>query len=100
MKVVVINIDSVSMGLAVRSLYLVSKFLKLTEDEAQAIAYHDGQCIEENKIVAHRESPLTLLVHYADYWTAHIYEDDKLRKKVTEEDSWSVIQNKGEGMLG
>ncbi len=90
------NPDSVSMGLAVRSLYLVSKFLKLTEDEAQAIAYHDGQYIEENKIVAHRESPLTLLVHYADYWTAHIYEDDKMRKKVTEEDSWSVIQNKGE----
>jgi len=94
------NPDSVSMGLAVRSLYLVSKFLKLTDDEAQAIAYHDGQYIEENKIVAHRESPLTLLVHYADYWTAHIYEDDQMRKKVTEEDSWSVIQNKEERILG
>jgi len=94
------NPDSVSMGLAVRSLYLISKFLKLTDDEAQAIAYHDGQYIDENKIVAHRESPLTLLAHYADYWTAHIYENDSMRKKVTEEDSWSVLQNRGERRLG
>lgn len=94
------NPDSVSMGLAVRSLYLISKFLNLTDDEAQAITYHDGQYIEENKIVAHRESPLTLLVHYADYWTAHIYEDDRMRKMVTEEDSWSVLQNRGERLPG
>ena len=46
------------------------------------------------------ESPLTLLVHYADYWTAHIYEDDRMRKMVTEEDSWSVLQNRGERLPG
>ncbi len=51
-------------------------------------------------IVAHRESPLTLLVHYADYWTAHIYEDDNMRKMVTEEDYCNVIQNKGEVIHG
>lgn len=93
------NSESVSMGLAVRSLYLISKYLKLTDDEAQAIAYHDGQYIDENKIVAHRESPLTLLVHYGDYWTAHIYEDARMRKKVIEENSWSVLQNSGEEYL-
>ena len=89
------NPDSVSMGLAVRSLYLVSQFMKLTDDEAQAITYHDGQYIADNKIIAHRESPLTLLLHYADYWTAHIYEDDRMRKKITEDDAWSVLQNGG-----
>ena len=68
--------------------------------KAQAIAYHDGQYIDENKVVAHRESPLTLLAHYADYWTDHIYENDSMRKKVTEEDSWSVLQNRGERRLG
>lgn len=70
-----INTDVVAMGLAVRSLYLVTRHIPLSDAEAQAIAYHDGQYIEDNKIVAHKEEPLTLLLHWADYWTAHIYEE-------------------------
>ena len=72
-----VNPKVVSMGLAVRSLYLVAKHLPLTDAEAQAIAYHDGQYIADNKIIAHDEEPLTLLVHWADYWTAHIYEEGR-----------------------
>ncbi len=67
-----INPDVVAMGLAVRSLYLVAQYIPLSDAEAQAIAYHDGQYIDDNKIVAHKEAPLTLLLHWADYWTAHI----------------------------
>lgn len=63
------------MGLAVRSLYLVAQYVPLTEEEAQAICYHDGQYIDENRIIAHQERPLTLLVHFADIWTAAIRED-------------------------
>jgi hypothetical protein len=72
-----VNPDVVAMGLAVRSLYLVTQYIVLTDAEAQAIAYHDGQYIDENKIIAHKEEPLTLLVHWADYWTAHIYEEGR-----------------------
>jgi hypothetical protein len=72
-----VNPEVVSMGLAVRSLYLVAKHLPLTDAEAQAIAYHDGQYIDDNKVIAHKEEPLTLLVHWADYWTAHIYEEGR-----------------------
>ena len=72
-----VNPEVVSMGLAVRSLYLVTKYIPLTDAEAQAIAYHDGQYIEDNKVIAHDEEPLTLLVHWADYWTAHIYEEGR-----------------------
>lgn len=72
-----INPEIVSMGLAVRSLYLVAEHLPLTDAEAQAIGYHDGQYIDDNKVVAHNEEPLTLLVHWADYWTAHIYEEGR-----------------------
>lgn len=72
-----INPDVVAMGLAVRSLYLVAQYIPLTDAEAQAIAYHDGQYIDDNKIVAHKEEQLTLLVHWADYWTAHIYEEGR-----------------------
>lgn len=75
-----INPDVVAMGLAVRSLYLVTQYIPLTDAEAQAIAYHDGQYIDDNKIVAHKEEPLTLLLHWADYWTAHIYEESRQQK--------------------
>ena len=78
----VYNKNVVSMGLAVRSLYLVSQYIRLTDDEAQAITYHDGQYISENSVVAHKERPLTLLLHYADYWTAHMYEDKNRRKEL------------------
>ena len=71
------NPEVVSMGLAVRSLYLISQYIPLSETEAQAIVYHDGQYIDDNKIIAHKEEPLTLLLHWADYWTAHIYEEGR-----------------------
>ena len=77
-----INLDVVAMGLAIRSLYLVTQYIPLSDAEAQAIAYHDGQYIDDNKIVAHKEEPLTLLVHWADYWTAHIYEEGRNREGI------------------
>lgn len=72
-----INQDVVAMGLAVRSIFLVSQYIPLSEAETQAITYHDGQYIDDNKIIAHKEEPLTLLLHWADYWTAHIYEEGR-----------------------
>ena len=75
-----INQDVVAMGLAVRSIYLVSQYIPVSEAEAQAITYHDGQYIDDNKIIAHKEEPLTLLLHWADYWTAHIYEEGRYKQ--------------------
>lgn len=75
-----INLDVVAMGLAARSIFLVSQYIPLSEAEAQAITYHDGQYIDDNRIVAHKEEPLTLLLHWADYWTAHIYEEGRERQ--------------------
>jgi len=31
----------------------------------------------EGKHMTHKEEPLTLLLHGADYWTAHIYEEGR-----------------------
>ena len=80
-----INPEEVYMGIAVRSLYLVSKYIPLSATEAQAIVYHDGQYIEDNRCVGQNEEPLTLLLHWADYWTAHIFEDEW---EVAEDDEW------------
>ena len=72
-----VNPNLTKMGLAARSLYLVGKYIPLSDAEAQAILYHDGQYIEENRCVAHREEPLMLLTHWADYWTAHVLEESR-----------------------
>jgi len=40
-----INPEIVAMGLALRSLYLVSQYIPLSDAEAQAIAYHDGMYV-------------------------------------------------------
>lgn len=69
-----INPREVYMGIAARSLYLISKYIPLSDTEAQAILYHDGQYVDANKEVAHSESPLTLLVQFADLWTTRIHE--------------------------
>ncbi len=71
------NEDLVYMGLAQRSLYLITKYISLTDAEAQAILYHDGQYVEGNKEVAHREVPLTLLVQFADLWSSAVYEEGR-----------------------
>ncbi|MFO7674777.1 MAG: phosphohydrolase [bacterium] len=71
-----VNDQLVYLGVAVRSLYLVTKYIPLTDSEAQAIVYHDGQYIEDNRCVGLREEPLLLLLHWADYWTMHIIEDE------------------------
>jgi hypothetical protein len=76
-----INPDEVYMNLAVRSLYLITKYIPLSDSEAQAILYHDGQFIDANKEVAHHEEPLTLLLQFADSWTAHIYEEGRVIKE-------------------
>jgi hypothetical protein len=59
-----------------RSLYLISRYVKLTPEEAQAIRYHDGQYVDENKSVAHKEAPLTRLLQYSDNWSGGVIESD------------------------
>ncbi len=59
-------------GLALRSRYLVSQYIPLSDTEVQAIAYHDGMYVPEGSAVAHKEEPLLLLLHWADMWTASV----------------------------
>ena len=63
------------LSVPVRSLYLALPYLPLSEIEVQAIIYHDGQYVDDNKSVATREEPLTLLLQYADNWSGFVIED-------------------------
>ena len=69
------NTDLTYLSVPVRSLYLALPHITLTEEEAQAIVYHDGQYIDDNRSVAKNECPLALLLQYADNWCGFVVED-------------------------
>jgi len=62
------------LSVPIRSVYLVLKYIDLTEDEMQAIVYHDGQYVDDNASVATKETPLTLMLQYADTWSSFVLE--------------------------
>lgn len=62
------------LSVPLRSLYLALPYIKLTESEVQAVMYHDGQYVDDNKSVATKETPLLLLLQYADTWSTFVTE--------------------------
>lgn len=62
------------LSVPVRSIYLALPHIALAEEEVQAIVYHDGQYVDDNKSVAAKEEPLTLLLQYADSWSGFVTE--------------------------
>jgi hypothetical protein len=71
------RMDVAALGVPVRSLMLVSRHVDLSDAEAQAILLHDGQYVPNNKPFANEEAPLTLLIHFADYWCSHVVEEGR-----------------------
>lgn len=69
-----INEGGVFLDVPTRSLANILPHVQLTDEEMQAIRYHDGQYCEENKPVAMKECSLTRLLHMADSWAAGIIE--------------------------
>ena len=68
------NKDLLYLSVPIRGLYLAASRFPLTEEEVQAIVYHDGQYVEDNRSVAAKEGKLTLLLQYADNWSGFIVE--------------------------
>ena len=72
----IVNGDIVHMDIATRSLFLIAQHLPLSDNEAQAVRYHDGQYIVENQSVAHKETRLTRLLQCADNWAGGVIEGE------------------------
>ena len=68
------NNDLIYLSVPVRSLYLIGDKISLTEEEVQAIIYHDGQYVDDNHSVAGHEEKFTLLLQYADSWSGFVIE--------------------------
>jgi hypothetical protein len=66
---------------AARSLELVSRFITLSEEEAQAIAAHGGLVPVDGGVVGleyyRKECRLTMILHFADLWTAVVEEEGR-----------------------
>jgi hypothetical protein len=77
-----VNSDVITMNLAVRSLFLVSQYVPLTEQEAQAIVAHDGiyplRGGVNNLDYHHKECRLLMILQFADKWTAAVEEEGRL----------------------
>lgn len=72
------NKDLLYLSAPIRGLYLVASRFPLTEEEVQAIVYHDEQYVDDNRSVAAREEKLTLLLQYADNWSGFIVEREEV----------------------
>jgi len=69
----VINPKLVPMSVGVRSLFLVSQYMLLSDDEAQAICYQSNPAE-----IADREMPLTMILEVANKMQTKIYENDEV----------------------
>jgi len=69
-KPYVVNKEKVASLPAYMSGLIVMRFVELADDEYQAIIGHDGQYVVENRALVHKEEPLTLILHWADMWSA------------------------------
>jgi hypothetical protein len=68
------NPDLLPIDHATRSIKLATLFIDLTEDEEFAIRYHDGLYETANYGVKGHETPLYLILHYADLWSSKVTE--------------------------
>lgn len=69
----IVNPKLVPMSVGVRSLFLVSQYMLLSDDEAQAICYQESAYDINGK-----EMPLAMILEVANKWQTKIYENDEL----------------------
>lgn len=58
----------------IRSVAIASKFIELTEEEQFAILYHNG-LYGELKSIKSNETPLYMILHFADMWASRVVEE-------------------------
>jgi 23S rRNA maturation-related 3'-5' exoribonuclease YhaM len=70
------NDDRLNIPHQVASLHIVSKFIPLTEEESFAILFHNGLYTPDGKAIQGNETPLMLLLHFADMWSSRFVEEE------------------------
>lgn len=70
-----VNKDLIPVDHEVRSIKIVSKFIELTEEEELAILWHNGLYGSFRYQISGKETPLYLLLHFADMWSSRVVEE-------------------------
>lgn len=58
----------------IRSVKIISKYIELTEEEELAILWHNGLYGVFKYQISGKETPLYLLLHFADMWASRVVE--------------------------
>lgn len=70
------NPDLLFVDHEVRSIAIASRFIDLTEEEQQAILWHNGLYGPFRYEIQGKESPLYMMLHFADMWASRVVERD------------------------
>lgn len=74
-----VNSDIQFMKIPQRSLYLASQYnVPLTQEEYLAILLSEGQNDDENAQYRYRETKLSIILHYANYWAQRLERENKI----------------------
>lgn len=60
----------------IRSIQIASQFIQLTEDESYAILMHNGLYGPMKYEYSGKETPLSMLIHFADLWCSRVIEKE------------------------
>lgn len=69
------NPDLLYVDHEVRSVAIASRFIELTEEEQQAILWHNGLYGSFRYQIQGKETPLYMLLHFADMWASRVIEN-------------------------
>lgn len=61
----------------IRSIQIATQFIDLTEDESFAILHHNGMYGDLKYQLQGKETPLQVLLHFADMWVSRVTEVSK-----------------------
>lgn len=71
------NPDLLYIDHEVRSVAIASRFIGLTEEEQQAILWHNGLYGPFKYEIQGKETPLYMLLHFADMWASRVIEREE-----------------------
>lgn len=73
-----INKNLLGISHEILSLEIINKFIDLTLEEQQAILYHNGLYTPLGNGIKGKETPLYLLLHFADMWASRVTEKEEI----------------------
>jgi 23S rRNA maturation-related 3'-5' exoribonuclease YhaM len=79
-KPFVTNPDLIPIDHEIRSIAIASMFIDLTEDEQFAILCHNGMYGNLKYMLQGKETPLYMIIHWADMWASRVTEAETKEK--------------------